>query len=56
MNVAEKEQNRDHLKLCTENDMDRLRKMRKDDDFREFHSVIDYMLKNGVKLEQEVLD
>lgn len=56
MNVAEMEQNRDHLKSLTENDIDRLRKMRKDDDFREFHSVIDYMLKNGVKLEQEVLD
>lgn len=56
MNVAEMEQNRDHLKSLTENDIDRLRKMRKDDDFRVFYSVIDYMLENGVKLEQEVLD
>ncbi len=56
MSVTEIEQNKDHLKALTDHDIERLQKMRNQDEFRVFQSVIDYMLTNRIKLEQEALD
>ena len=56
MNVDELKSNLNNLKRLTENDIKRLNKMKNDEKFSYFHDVISYMLENGVKLEQELLD
>ena len=43
-------------KQLTQHDKDRLFKMRQDARFIKFKEVIDYMLNNNIKLEQEIMD
>ena len=44
------------VKPLTDNDKIRLQKMRGNPEYAAFNEVIDYMLANGIKLEQEALD
>lgn len=56
MNIKELIENKDCLKKLTKNDEKRLNIMLIDDRFKMFKDTIEYMLRNNVKLEQEVLD
>lgn len=56
MGIAELESCKQSVKPLTANDRTRLERMRSDADFSVFAEVIDYMLLNDVKLEQEALD
>lgn len=56
MSISELESNKTKLKGLTENDKKRLNKMLNDSRFNIFYNTIRYMLKNNVKLEQEILD
>ncbi len=56
MNIAELESNYGNLKQLTDNDRKRLNKMLCDSRFKMFYEVINHMLANNVKLEQEILD
>lgn len=56
MSVNELEENTDNLKELTENDRIRLKLMLNSKKFNIFSDVIEYMLENNVKLEQEILD
>ncbi len=56
MSIKELVENKDNLKNLTENDIKKLNSILKDDNFKEFHEVINYMLQIGKKLEQEILD
>ena len=55
MSVNELKQNH-NLKQLTENDKKRLKGLLLDSRFALFKDVIEYMLDNNVKLEQEILD
>lgn len=56
MGIAELETKSGYLKKLTDNDNRRLGLMKQDNRFIEFWDVIEYMLENNVKLEQEILD
>lgn len=56
MSINELKNNSGKLKKLTERDRNRLIKMSSDENFACFFEVIKYMLKNNVKLEQEILD
>ncbi len=56
MGIKELLENKDNLKDLTQNDIKKLNLMLNDDNFKEFHEVINYMLLVGKKLEQEILD
>lgn len=56
MSIEEFENNKEHLKQLTSNDIKRLKKLYDNPKAEIFKSVIEYMLKNDCKLEQELLD
>ena len=56
MSIEELENNKNNLKELTQNDIHRLELLKNDPKFIIFKDVIEYMLLNNVKLEQEILD
>lgn len=56
MSIKELEENKDNLKELTLNDIKRLTMIKENPKFDIFKNVIEYMLKNNCKLEQELLD
>lgn len=56
MGIPKLESHRGSLKSLTDSDRERLTRMRDDEEFQEFRETFCYMLDNGVKLEQEILD
>ncbi len=56
MSINELINNKNNLKTLTENDKKRLLKLKENKEFNVFKDVIDYMLLNNCKLEQEILD
>ncbi len=56
MSIEELKNNKNNLKTLTQNDIHRLELLKNDLKFSMFKDVIEYMLLNNVKLEQEILD
>ena len=56
MGINELENNLEHTKKLTENDVKSLNRMINDSKYLLFNETIKYMLKNNIKLEQETLD
>ena len=56
MGVAQIEKYKDECQTLTDNDIKRLEMLLTRDDALEFKEVIEYMLKNSIKLEQESID
>lgn len=56
MSIKELKENKDNLKELTLNDIKRLTMIKENPKFDIFKNVIEYMLKNNCKLEQELLD